>query len=400
MKRAWMIIPTYFPVIGGAQVQVQQLSEALSGQSWEVAVITRRHSYAHPRGLPARGAQQGIPVRRLYSRGGGKLGSALFVASGLWFFARRGRGGVYHAHDTGAAGWLAVLAARLLGGRSLIKLRTGRNAYEDSLRSPLVRRGFWALVRTADRVIVVNREVQAWLIDSGLPPERVAWIPNGVDTERYCPPSAGQRAAARARLGLKAGDRAVLYVGRLEHMKGVDVLLRAWAALAPSDRQDARLLVVGDGPERSNLEALAGALETGDSVHFAGEQPAVLPYYHAANLFALPSRTEGLSNALLEAMACALPVVVSNIGGAKDLVQDGHNGLVFESEDAAGLTARLEALLSNPAVWARYGQAARASVMANASLTATIERTAERYRQLTGTAQPTPGEWAVPPRDS
>ena len=182
-------------------------------------------------------------------------------------------------------------------------------------------------------------------------------------------------------------------------MKGVDVLLRGWAALDPLHRRRGRLLLVGDGPERSNLEALAGTLGIGESIRFTGEQGEVLPYYHAADLFALPSRTEGLSNALLEAMACGLPVVVSRTGGARDLVQDGHNGLFVEPEDAAGCCAQMAALLASPELWARYAQAARASVIAHASLSATIERTVGLYRGLAAAREATPAELAAPPGD-
>jgi len=378
-----MIIPTYYPVVGGAQVQVEQLSAALAAGGRPVTVLTRRHSYAHPAGLPAAESRGGVPIRRFDSPGGGRIGAVRFVLSGLWFLARRGRRGIYHAHDTGAAGWLALAARRLLGGRCLVKLRTGRVAYEASLRSPLARWQFRALLAAADRVIVVNREVQDLVTALGVPPERLAWVPNGVDVERFRPAAPNEKARARAQLGLAAGERVALYVGRLEHMKGVDLLLAGWGRLDPALRQAARLVLVGDGPERAALEALARSLGLADSVRFAGEQPGVLDYYHAADLFVLPSRTEGLSNALLEAMACGLPVAVSRVGGALDLVQDGVSGLFFEPEDAALLARRLESLFDASAGWARMGQAARASVTANASLAATIQRVEDLYQQLT-----------------
>lgn len=382
LPTAWMIIPTYFPVVGGAQVQVQYLSRALPERGWPAAVVTRRHSYAHPRGLPAADLRAGVRVRRISSPGGGKVGALLFVLNGLLFLARAGRGGIYHAHDAGAAGWLAAAARFLLGGRCLVKLRTGRPAYEQHLRSRLVRWQFRALLACADRVIVVSREMQAYLSALGVPAERVVWIPNGVDVERFCPPGAAVKAQQRARLGIAPGKSAVLYVGRLEHMKGVDVLLRGWQKLSEARRQNSRLYLAGDGPEREPLKRMAAELGVAGSVRFLGEQADVMPFYQAADLFVLPSRTEGLSNALIEAMACGLPVVASEVGGAKDLVQDGLNGFFFPSEDSAALAARLEAALASPESWKARGRAARASVTANASLAAVVQKIEAVYREL------------------
>lgn len=378
----WMIIPTYFPVVGGAQVQVQQLSSALAAQGWPVSILTRRHSYAHPQGLPGEDRYGGILVRRVFSRGNGKTGSLLFVINGLRFFLRLRTKAIYHAHDTGAAGWLAVAARYLTGGRCLIKLRTGKVAYKQSLRSRITRWQFKALLRLADRVIVVNREVRDYLRSLGIPGERVVWIPNGVDVERFCPASADQKIQACEALGLRGARHIVLYVGRLEYMKGVDVLLRAWCELKPAERAGNVLLLVGDGPEREALEQMAARFQLGSSVIFTGEQQNVQAYYQAADLFVLPSRTEGLSNALIEAMACGLPVVVSDVGGAKDLVDEGQSGCFFPSEDASALAGRLGYLLSIPEAWADYGRAARASVEAKASLAAVARQLEEAYGQL------------------
>lgn len=382
-KAAWMIIPTYFPVVGGAQVQVRQLSQSLASQGWAVTILTRQHSYAHPQGLSSSEIIAGTPVRRLNSQGG-KSGSLRFILSGLGYFLRNGRRGIYHAHDIGAAGWLAVLARFLFGGRSLVKLRTGTVAYKESLRSRWARWQFHAMLRLADQVIVVNREVQAYLQALGIPAERVVWIPNGVDIERFYPASPIQKSQARAQLGIGAAERVVLYVGRLEHMKGVDILLRGWKELRQLQREHCRLILVGDGPERETLAQMARNFGVDASVCFAGEQDSVNAYYRAADLFVLPSRTEGLSNALLEGMASGLPVLVSKVGGAVDLVQEGQSGFFFESEDALGLAGCLEMLLSQPDDrLRRMGEHARASVVASASLETTVRRTEMIYQQLT-----------------
>lgn len=377
-----MIIPTYFPVMGGAQVQVRQISAALSGEAWRVRVLTRRHSYAHPRGLPAEAQVAGVPVIRLYSRGLWKSGSLLYMAGGLWYLLRTGRGQIYHAHDTGAAGWLAVAARYLLGGRCLVKLRTGRGPYERSLGSTLARWQLLTLLRLADRVVVVNREVESFVLELGIPPGRVVCIPNGVDPLRFYPASAQVKLAARRKLGLPAGELLALYVGRLEYMKGVDLLVQAWAALPAGVQGQARLLLVGDGPERLRLERQAAQAGVTGRVLFLGEQAEVETYYQAADLFVLPSRTEGLSNAMMEAMASGLPVLATRVGGARDLLVHECNGLLCEPEDSAALSMELSRLICDPHLRQAFGGRARSSALDYASLPVVVERLQGVYRRL------------------
>jgi glycosyltransferase involved in cell wall biosynthesis len=146
----------------------------------------------------------------------------------------------------------------------------------------------------------------------------------------------------------------------------------------------ARLLLVGDGPERTALQVLAGELDLGQSVTFCGVQPDVLPYLHAADLFVLPSVSEGLSNALLEAMASGLPCIVSDIGGNVDLIADGENGLLFESGNINQLTDMLLRLLRNDIGRREFGRRARETIEADYSMDRVAKKYVELYRHLLG----------------
>lgn len=235
MRTLWHIIPTFHPVLGGAEVQVKVLSKAFIANGRPVRVVTRRHGYPHSRDLPGSDVVEGIPVTRVYSRGVGKLGALLYMLGSFWQLLRHGRGAIYHAHDIGSAGWIAVIASRLLGGRSVIKLRSGRYGYEKRLSSGLARWLFSRLLHLADKVVVVNREVEQLVTELGVPSGQVVLIPNGVDTDYFCPPSAEEKLASRERLELPADKTLVIFVGRLVPVKGLDVLLRAWALLPDTD---------------------------------------------------------------------------------------------------------------------------------------------------------------------
>ena len=205
-----------------------------------------------------------------------------------------------------------------------------------------------AYVRAATRVIVPSSFVRWYVEGWGADPGRVRVVRNAVDD-----PTAGlreDRASIRASFGLGAGEQVILVVARLTAWKGVDTVMAALGGLVAGERADARLVVVGDGPDRARLEALAATLPPG-VVRFTGEVPRdeVGRWMVAADALALCSGYEGLSHVLLEAMAAGLPVVVSDVGGNRALVQDGHDGLVVPYGDVeATRTALAEVLADGP----------------------------------------------------
>ena len=300
----------------------------------------------------------------------------------LWQLLRHGRGGIYHAHDIGADAWVAVIASRLFGGHSIIKLRTGVWGYEERLRSRLARWLFLRLLRLSDKVVVVNNEVERLVMDLGVSPEQVVLIPNCVDTDYFRPPSAEEKAAKRESIDVAAGKTLALYVGRLEPVKGVDVLVRAWEQLPQAVRSGTLMLLVGDGTEREKLLQMIRSLGLQESVVVAGEKQNVRDYYWAADVFVLPSRTEGLSGALNEAMACGLPVIASNVGGTPDIVKEHENGVLFESEDHDELTRQITTMWELKSKWPEMGACARTTVTEYADLRVIVNRLNAVYVEL------------------
>ena len=177
-------------------------------------------------------------------------------------------------------------------------------------------------------------------------------IPNGVDTERFRPAQAHERAEHRRRLALPDGPTAV-FCGRLVPEKRIDLLLEAWRGV----RRAATGCLARDrrrGP-RGDRRCVGSA---DPRVHFAGESDDVLPYLQCADVFAMPSATEGLSNAMLEAMAVGLPIVTTRVGAAAEVVSDPETGSLVRPGDAGAFRDALEAVLFDPA--ARRARRARA----------------------------------------
>ena len=198
----------------------------------------------------------------------------------------------------------------------------------------------------ADRVVTVCNDF-AWQLQSkGVPAARLRVIRNPI---RPSPPTAQlERTRARNQLGL-TDARVLLSIGRLSLEKGHADLLRAFALMRMTRGVafESRLLIVGDGPERQNLQALSSELKLVDAVQFAGYQADVASYYAAADVFVLPSHSEGSPNVLLEAMAAGLPVVATAVGGVPEILSDEVNALLVPKQNEKALANSIERLLND-----------------------------------------------------
>ncbi len=215
------------------------------------------------------------------------------------------------------------------------------------------------IVREVDRIVVWTEHERDSLVDIyGADSGRVEVIPPGVDSARFRPLDAKE---SRRRLGIDGG-RLLLYVGRLERLKGVDILLRAVATL--EDAEDVELMVVGgaeNSPERARLERLACKLGIDGRVSFVGsvDQERLPQYYSAADICVLPSYYESFGLAALEAAACGRPVVASSVGGLPAIVRDGETGYLVQWRCPGPFVERLEILLANEHLRREMGAAAR-----------------------------------------
>lgn len=213
-----------------------------------------------------------------------------------------------------------------------------------------------AALHSAAHVIGVSRSLADRAVELGADPKRVSVILKGVDHERFTP---GDTRGARHALGLE--DRpTVLFVGNLIPRKGVDVLLDA-VQRVQATLPDLQLIVCGTGPEQDRLQRLTEQLGLGGHVRFAGwvERPTIPQYFQACDVFVLPSLTEGSGNVLVEAAACAKPVIGTNVAGIPDYVEGGVTGWLFEKGDPADLAEKLLKVLTDPQQSAEMGHAAR-----------------------------------------
>ncbi len=227
----------------------------------------------------------------------------------------------------------------------------------------------WEFLRHVDRFttslvngyIVQNDVAKQELMQKlGLPERKFTVIPNAIDMSLY-DPKAFDRAEDRKKLGLAPQDKAIVCVGRLRRGKGHEFLLDAFE-LIHREHPNAQLLLVGDGEREEALKAQAARLESKEHIHFLGNRDDVKNILHASDIFALPTLGEGMSNAILEAMASSLPCVVTDIKENQVLIEQDKTGLLVPTENSAALASAFSELLQNAAKAKQLGEAAHQKI--------------------------------------
>lgn len=370
IPKVCFLIPSYHPLIGGAELQTQNLAKWLHDRGAETFVVTRRLPGTKPMEVMER-----VPVYRTWYRGH----TASFLLSALRALIRmRGEYDIIQVQTYHSPVLIALLIKKLLGKPVVMKARHSDliSQLSRSGRHFLSRQRWGWTLQNVSAVIASNSFIRNQLVDAGLSPEKIALIPNAVDIEFFKP--CQRKQDLRKILALPVGIPMAVYVGRLTRVKNVHILLKAWKCYV-ADGQDAFLVIVGDGAERAALETQARALNIQDTVRFVGEvaQRQVLPYLQASDVFVFASTGEGISGALLEAMAVGLVPVASRIPANEDVIEEGKNGLFFEVGDAQGLAEQLPRAFEESRR-GEMGQAARARIVRRFSL----DRIAADHLQL------------------
>lgn len=330
MNGVVMLVNEFFPLpTGGAERQAERLAVYLKNNGWPVWVITRRAD-----GLPPYQEYQGLEIIRPLTVGIGKLKTVTFVLGTLISLWRlRSKYSILHAHLVFGSAFAAIIAARFLGKRVIVKLGNSGEFgdVQTSLRTLRGRLRLAILRKWADVIIALDDSIYSELLSVGIDPGRIRRIPNGIDVGKFSPLEA--RSEAKNKFDLT--DKVVMiYVGRLSPQKSLPTLLQALEKSLPAC-PGLHLLLIGDGPDRIALEEQAQLSGIGGHVTFLGNQLDVRPYLNVADLFVLPSKSEGISNALLEAMSAGLACMVTTVGGNFDILDQGRCGVLLPPGDVS-----------------------------------------------------------------
>ena len=374
-----ILTETYFPVVGGGETQTRGLVRGLINDHLEVFVLTRR---SNPN-FESVEEIDGATVRRLPPTGSQHLKKwGLLPISVFELIRSQNQYDLIFVSGYRVVGVGAVLAARILGKKCILKadssgemsgefFKDGLSEVGLSLDSRLFRmflRLRNRILRQADGFVAISSEIVRELEDSGVAPAKIFRIPNSVDTELFQPISEDGKASLRNKLDLPLNHIIVTYTGRLVSYKGLPLLVQVWQQFS-QQVDNVQLLLVGEGGLdihncESELRAYVDTHGLQNSVKFTGPVQTVHEYLQVSDIFVFPTESEAFGISLIEAMACGLPVIASNVGGIQDILIDRTNGTAVEPGNFDQLLSALKQLADSPEKRRDLGTAARLNVTA------------------------------------
>jgi glycosyltransferase involved in cell wall biosynthesis len=351
---------------GGMENGVVNVSAALPSAEFEVHACCL-----------ARGGEfvRRFPNPRFVHVIGKKEGFSLSTVAALSRQIRRLAPDIIHTHNLGPLIYasLAAPAVPILHGE-----HAELTASELRPHRRLIRR---FLYRRAQRIHTVSHGLRESLIRQGFPGGKIEVIVNGVDTDRFQP---GLKEEARSKTGLPREATLLGLVGRFGPFKRHAELIHAFEQLAPSHPSLALLFTGGGGPLEQPTRERAAASPFASRIHFAGFQRDPLPWYRALDLLVIPSVNEGLSNALLEAMACGIPALAHTACGNRDVIEDSVNGYLRDLASTDRLRDALESVLAAPGALPALGSAARLAIESRFAFPGMVAGYERLYRRLAG----------------
>lgn len=369
-----LLLSTYYaPIIGGSETHARQLATYLPNHGFDVWVLTKRIG-----SLPREERIDGTLVRRVGPPGPRTaVQKWLMLPAVAWtMLRRRHEYDLVCSPDYRGVGIAAIVTARLLSRPSVmataaIGIISAANLDPALARVGLKGNGFparalkWPLRRiygAADAYSAITHAIEQEAIASGVPASRVHYLPNSVDTRRFRPPATGERERLRQTLGWPADAVVCLYLARLSREKGLMDLLEAWKVTRPSG---SLLCVAGPDMEGHTFNVGPAARQFVEShgltasVRFLGPTDRPEELLRAADVMIQPSHWEAAPFAVLEAMASALPVVATRVGGMAEYIIDDVNGLVTPPQNPPALADSVRRVLADADLRARLGRAAR-----------------------------------------
>jgi len=308
---------------------------------------------------------------------GKKEGIDPMVHFRLWRILVKMKPDIVHTRNLGTldcqlAAFLALVPKRIHGEH-------GRDLNDIEGREPkyvLLRRVFRPIVK---RYVALSQDTERWLrIQIKVPKQKVMQIYNGVDTDKFSP---GMDGVQGERVCFTIGT-----VGRLQGEKDQLTLVKAFRKVLDHTQQSntkrVRLVIVGDGPLRDDIERLIKKTEASEQIEMTGSRDDVAKIMRGFDLFVLPSLTEGISNTILEAMATGLPVVATNVGGNPELVVENETGLLVPAADEDALAAAIITYLESPGLLKDHGERARKRVLEKFSLEAMVKNYEGLYEKV------------------
>ncbi len=368
-----MISANFYPHIGGAERQAMTLARSLRSRGLNVSIITRRK-----KGLKRSETIHGVEIKRLWCFGPGFLNSTSFLISLSAHLILNARSyDIFHVHLASSPAIAASLFGKIFQKPVFVKLGASGEFGELRMSSKTIlgrlKIFLLQMLRPSFIALTLEQELEAQRYLGETPLHR---IPNGVDLHKFRPSTTAKK-ILRLKWGLPEG-LVFLYTGRFAPQKHLPFFVDAWGEIAKKAKIPVSLALFGEGFEEKVIRKTAEQAGIQKNVYFYPPQNDLASVYPAADIFVLPSLAEGLSNSLLEAMACGLAVLASKVGGNTEAITDGVNGFLFSPDQADEIQAQTLKFIARPGLADEMGRAAHKTVEDSYS----IDKIAKRYETI------------------
>lgn len=382
--RVCMICSFFYPVIGGSETQARDLSRELIKKGVSVCVLTQRLE-----GSPSEEKLDGMVIYRAIRSHRWRIvcGLRYFVSTFLFLWKKRREYDVIHTHVLCNHTLVAVLISKMFRKKVVAKLACGGEFGElERLKKVIGARILSTLCKQVDRFVAVSNEIKEELTALGIDEEHIAHIPNFVDTDTFRPVLKHEKNELRKKLSLPVDKKIVTCIGRLTPQKGISYVINAWPHVHHAC-PDSLLLIFGKGELGRELRERVNRRGLADSVVFQGVQSDVSEYLKVSTLFVLHSLGEGLSNSLLEAMACGLPCIATRIGGTVDVINDGMDGILVGPRHSGEVAGELIRLLTDEEALRALGARAREKIEGTFAYTVVVPMYLRLYWEVLSVGQ-------------
>lgn len=376
----YMIIQKYPPEIGGAEAQADRLSKALVSLGHNIRVLTIEWNKKE---LLINENRNGVSLLRVGGKIPKKLKTAFFAIYILLdLINKRNSYDIVHIHLLSSHAISATLISAILNKPSVVKFGAS-GIYGDVGAN---KNNLWGNLKllwvryVSDAIIVLNQAMLDEIKNIKIPLSKIHLKHNGVDTSVFKPANSELKANLRIKYKLPSGVL-VVFTGFFKHQKGIDILLNAWKLFSIKNN-NANLIIIGTGPLEEDLKQLAHKNNIQETIIWMGQQNNIYEILQASDIFILPSRAEGISNSLLEAMACELPPIVTDIPGNNDVVVNHNIGCLTPQNNPQAMAIKIEELVLDEKKRIFIGKNARAHVEENYSIISVAKSYITLYNKI------------------
>ncbi len=374
-----MVAPQFYPMTGGYEIAALRLSRALVQRGHTVEVVTEQRNKKWKKYE----VLDGVIINRIFSVYKKKIHQLSFNSSLISFLLVRGRKfDVFHLHQYGLTSAIVILVAKLMKKKVVLKTTsTGSmgimNVFNDYKVKNMLEKSFYGI----DGFIATSKSAVNEIKKIGISQDKIFMIPNGVDENIFIPLSLEEKIAIREKLKLNRDVFTAIYCGRLSNAKNPLGVIDAWKKVLDKI-PSAILLIVGDGEEKEKFLEKIKKYKLNENIIFWGLQENTVKYYQVSDIFLLPSKMEGLSNAMLEALSCGLPVVSTKVSGSIDILEQYNSGKIVNIDDMESFADEIIYLYYNRKERILMGKNARKFISDNISLSSVAEKTEKLYFKL------------------